>query len=153
MSPPNPSNLEELLVELGSQEVPGETEHRYTLRRALLNSHLFDEPSRATMFWSQLVRLRAPLLAGGIAVSAFVIVFTLNSSGGIESGAVFAGNEAASMPVPVLVRSQPSTQTVSAPSVMEPRRLPTATLASSTAGGVPASELFQSFHQFASTTP
>ncbi len=144
MSPPNPSKLEELLVELGSQDVPGETEHRYALRRALLNSHLFDGPSRATVLWMRLVRLRAPLLAGGIAVSAFIIVFSLNGAGELESGTVLATNQSGA--VPELVSSDTSVRTVeTAPTT---RHLPTATLASTSAAPVPVSDLFQSFHHF-----
>lgn len=74
-----PLNLEQLLDRLGSNETPGDTNHRYALRRALLKSRSF-EVNQLTAKWLRLFSLTTSAVAGGAVAVAFVMVIqtTLN---------------------------------------------------------------------------
>ena len=65
-------NLEELLERLGSDEIPGDTHHRYALRRALLNSKYFEANLIRHKFY-QWFTLGTSLLAGGAVVAVFIV--------------------------------------------------------------------------------
>lgn len=56
---------------MGSQENPGDVEHRYELRRALLCSRFFvPRVSR----WERVMGYTAPLVAGGVMVGVFTLM-------------------------------------------------------------------------------
>jgi hypothetical protein len=67
-----PNNLEQLLERLGSVETPECLEHRYALRRALLNSPRF-ERNRFRMVWTRLFTYTATFVAGGAVVAVLVV--------------------------------------------------------------------------------
>lgn len=67
-----PVNLDQLLERLGSDEAPGDSKHRYALRRALLNSPVF-EPSERSERRSLLFGATASLMAGGMMVAVLAV--------------------------------------------------------------------------------
>jgi len=70
-----PNKIEDLLERMGTQEVPGEPEHRYELRRALLCSERFDCNSK-TSRWDRWMSYTLPLVTGSVVVGALVIFAT-----------------------------------------------------------------------------
>jgi hypothetical protein len=56
---------------MGSQEHPGDVEHRYELRRSLLGSRFFEH--RASR-WERMMGYTAPLFAGGMMVGVFALM-------------------------------------------------------------------------------
>jgi hypothetical protein len=85
MPPVQPIKLEELLERLGSKEAPIDCEHRYALRRALLNSPYF-ESHRQTQKWTRVFGYATSALAGGMAVMIVVVslqvVYTFSQASG-----------------------------------------------------------------------
>lgn len=79
MTEREPLNLEQLLEHLGSKEIPGDTQHRYALRRALLKSRCF-EVNQITARWLKFFTLTSSAVAGGAVAVAFVVMVqaTLN---------------------------------------------------------------------------
>lgn len=63
--------MQELLEIVGSQEFPGDVEHRYELRRALLSSRFF---SPRVSRWERMMGYTAPLVAGGMMVGVFTLM-------------------------------------------------------------------------------
>jgi hypothetical protein len=80
MPPKQSVNLHDLFERLGAEEIPGDSEHRYALRRALLNSRYF-APGQPAVFWMRVVELATPVVAGGIVVTAVVLVFQWSAFG------------------------------------------------------------------------
>ncbi len=64
-------NIEELLEVVGSQEHPGDVEHRYELRRSLLCSRFF---APRVSRWDKMMTYTAPLVAGGMMVGVFALM-------------------------------------------------------------------------------
>lgn len=64
-------NIEELLEIVGSQELPGDVEHRYELRRSLLCSRFFEH---RVSRWERMMSYTAPLVAGGMMVGVFALM-------------------------------------------------------------------------------
>ena len=63
--------IEELLEIMGSQEHPGDIEHRYELRRSLLCSRFIaSHISR----WDRMMSFTAPLVVGGMMVGVFALM-------------------------------------------------------------------------------
>lgn len=67
-------NIEELLEEIGTHQVPGDPEHRYDLRRALLCSRYFEGGCSRQSRWEILFSYTAPLVAGGVVVGVFAFM-------------------------------------------------------------------------------
>lgn len=65
-----PHNIEDLLERMGTQEVPGEPEHRYELRRALLCSERFE--CNKTSRWDRWMSYTFPLVTGSAVVGVLV---------------------------------------------------------------------------------
>ncbi len=68
----NQQNIEDLLERMGSQEHPGDPQHRYELRRQLLCSRFFEDCNRQSR-WDRLFTYTAPLVAGGMMVGVLVV--------------------------------------------------------------------------------
>ncbi|MCR4314142.1 MAG: hypothetical protein NUV84_02770 [Candidatus Uhrbacteria bacterium] len=66
-----PLNIQELLEIVGSQELPGDVEHRYELRRSLLCSRFFEH---RVSRWERMMGYTAPLVAGGMMVGVFALM-------------------------------------------------------------------------------
>ncbi|MBI4598956.1 hypothetical protein HY734_02030 [Candidatus Uhrbacteria bacterium] len=64
-------NIEELLEVVGSQEHPGDVEHRYELRRSLMCSRFF---APRVSRWDRMMTYTAPLFAGGMMVGVFALM-------------------------------------------------------------------------------
>jgi hypothetical protein len=79
-------NLEELLEHMGTDEVPGDSVHRYALRRKLLCSRFFGDHCERTAKINRVFTYTAPLFAGGVMVGMFVFFasFTSFDSGAVE---------------------------------------------------------------------
>jgi len=56
---------------MGSQEHPGDVEHRYELRRSLLCSRFF---APRVSRWDRMMTFTAPLVAGGMMVGVFALM-------------------------------------------------------------------------------
>ncbi len=67
-------NIEELLEIVGSQERPGDSKHRYQLRRQLLCSRYFEGTCQREQQWNKILSYTAPLVAGGLLVAMFAFV-------------------------------------------------------------------------------
>ncbi len=67
-------NIEDLLEVVGSQEHPGDTKHRYGLRRELLCSRYFAGACEREQQWNRIFSFTAPLIVGGLLVGVFVMV-------------------------------------------------------------------------------
>lgn len=82
-------NLEELLEYMGTQEVPGDSTHRYGLRRRLLCSRFFDGACPTDRGMTRLFAYTAPMVAGGAIVGVFVLFASLTpmSSGEVQVSA------------------------------------------------------------------
>gem|GEM_PF-2990640 len=76
------SQLEQLLETLGSQESPGDTQHRYALRRALLRSDVF-AANRSAMKWFRVFTVTGSALAGGLVVT--VMFISVNAMGSVHN--------------------------------------------------------------------
>lgn len=72
MTEREPLNLEELFERLGSKEIPGDSRHRYALRRALLKSRCF-EVNQLTAKWLKAFSITSSAVAGGAVAVAFVM--------------------------------------------------------------------------------
>ena len=66
-----PLNIQELLEIVGSQELPGDVEHRYDLRRSLLSSRFF---APRVSRWDRMMTYTAPLMVGGMMVGVFTLM-------------------------------------------------------------------------------
>lgn len=64
--------LEQFLEQLGSKETPGDTRHRYALRRALLNSSVF-ESNRVAARWYHVWTVTSSVVTGGVVVAVIVV--------------------------------------------------------------------------------
>lgn len=93
-------NLEELLEQMGSTEVPGDSTHRYALRRKLLCSRFFGDHCERQAKINRVFTYTAPLFAGGAMVGMFVLFasFTTFDSGAVEVTATAEIVEMASTP-------------------------------------------------------
>lgn len=56
---------------MGSQELPGDVEHRYDLRRALFCSRFFEH---RVSRWDRMMTYTAPLVVGGMMVGVFALM-------------------------------------------------------------------------------
>ena len=70
----NPLNIESLLEQIGSADVPEDTVHRYELRRELLCSRYFGDHCARQQRWNRLLTFTVPLLTGGMLVVVFSFV-------------------------------------------------------------------------------
>lgn len=95
MTQREPLNLEQLLECLGSNETPGDSHHRYALRRALLKSRCF-EVNQITAKWLRLFTLTTSAVAGGAVAVAFVLVVQTTLTMDIEDRSHTARNSLAS---------------------------------------------------------
>ncbi|MFC1788075.1 hypothetical protein ACFLZY_02545 [Patescibacteria group bacterium] len=86
MNQQNQLKIEELLESLGSEETPGDTSHRYALRRAILNSPHF-EKNQSNFGWDFVYGLTGSVAVGGLVVVAF-FAFVSFSNGSLESQTV-----------------------------------------------------------------
>lgn len=64
--------LEQLLDRLEPTDVPEDPSHRYALRRALLNSTLF-ERNRFRIVWTRIFMCTTSMVAGGAVVAVLVV--------------------------------------------------------------------------------
>lgn len=72
MNEPMVAQLEGLLDRLGPVDVPEDPAHRYALRRALLNSTLF-ERNRFRIVWTRVFTYTTSVVAGGAVVAVLVV--------------------------------------------------------------------------------
>jgi len=72
--PRKPLNIENLLEQMGSQELPGDPEHRYELRRRILCSRFFEDSCVRSSKWDRLLTYTVPLFAGGMMVGVLTLV-------------------------------------------------------------------------------
>ena len=68
-----PNSIEEMLEQIGSQEIPGDSSHRYELRRTLLSSKYFESTSENSRF-EKVFSYTVPLMFGGVMMG--VLFFT-----------------------------------------------------------------------------
>jgi len=68
-------HIEEMLEQIGSQEICDDNLHRYRLRRALLCSKYFEDSRKKTR-WNIVFSYGAPLLAGTVVVGMFAFMAT-----------------------------------------------------------------------------
>lgn len=99
MTAQNQLNLEELLERVGSHEVPGDTKHRYALRRALLRSRYF-ETNRATAKAMRIFGMTTSIVAGGAVIAVFVLAIRV-SVPQINAGSAKVAKEAPSLMPPL----------------------------------------------------
>ncbi len=71
-----PFNIEELLEQIGSSELPGDVVHRYELRRTLLSSRYFDSTTHRDAMRSRFLAYTVPLFAGTVLVVVFAVAGT-----------------------------------------------------------------------------
>lgn len=64
------NQLEELFEQMGSHHVPECDEHRYALRRVLLNSRYFSEQKKSKLHH---IHVFVPILVSGLAVFIFIL--------------------------------------------------------------------------------
>jgi len=79
------TNIERLLEKFGSEEAPGDSKHRYRLRRALLRSQVFEINRISADRWERMWSLTGAVVAGGavavvMVVSVKAVVVPVNSS-------------------------------------------------------------------------
>lgn len=80
MSQNSPHNIDTLLQRLGSHEIPGDSEHRYDLRRALLRSTYF-EVNRKKQQWSKWLAMSTTIFAGSMMVLVISVGITQMPAG------------------------------------------------------------------------
>lgn len=91
--------IEDLLEQMGSQDLPGDSEHRYELRRALLCSRYFGDNCSRQSRWEVFMSYTAPLVAGTVVVGVFAFMATsvspemMRGTGQVTVAQEFQNNE------------------------------------------------------------
>lgn len=112
MNEPTLSQLECLLERTRDANVPEDTCHRYALRRALLNSTLF-ERNRVRIAWTHLFVYATSVMAGSAVVAIVVVgILTVDLSDGARPGPVVASIAHEAVPIPMRLVSFPEHPTV-----------------------------------------
>lgn len=93
------SEIEQLLEKLGSNETPGDTRHRYALRRALLRSRRFSA-NRVTLRLVQFFAVSGSVLAGGLMAVVVISVVTTRT---VRPGSVATSSATSVSSVPIEV--------------------------------------------------